>query len=127
MPRESTHGAKHDEADHGEIDSGSIIKGVKRESTVPPRLRPFTESGQIGEKDMKPAGGGEISALASPPQGHFSIRESWMESSSRWATKCQEISLTTILRKVCLNAFRLVPESIGSGPRFGNVLSAYSL
>jgi hypothetical protein len=34
------HGAKHDDDDHGEIATGSIIKGVKRESTVPERLRP---------------------------------------------------------------------------------------
>jgi hypothetical protein len=36
---------RSEELDHGEIDSGSIIKGVKRESTVPERLRAGADSG----------------------------------------------------------------------------------
>ena len=62
--------------------------------------------------------------LPDEARGHFSIREFWIVSSSRCSTKCQETSLTTIFTNVFANALRLVPESIGNGPRFGNVLSA---
>ena len=105
--------------------SRSIIKGVKRESTVLKEL--VAGSILLGMEKKTKERAGRRGSGPPPRWAYFSIRESWIESSSRCSTKCQEISLTTIFKKVCLKAARLVPESIGSGPRFGNRLFRVSV
>ncbi len=123
------------------IDSGLIIRSDKFESTVPTMV--------MGQNDwFKNAVGVRARILNSGQHSrqrgkfravirlrlrksaggfrffYFSIRESWIESSSACSTKCHEASTATTLRNLFLNAARLVPESIGNGPRLGKLLSA---
>ncbi len=48
---------------------------------------------------------------------------SWIMSSGECSTKCQEHSLPTTWMNLFLKAARPTPESMGMGPRIGNVLS----
>lgn len=48
---------------------------------------------------------------------------SWIMSSGECSTKCQEHSLPSTWMNLFLKAARPTPESMGMGPRIGNVLS----
>jgi hypothetical protein len=66
----STHGTKHEfprGLDLRRIDSGSIIKGVKRESTVPETLRSKSDFGQLTEKNRQWSSGGREFEREFPP------------------------------------------------------------